>query len=75
MSGANYVTVRELITRLMQADPDAIVVMASDAEGNGYSPLSDVERAFYRPNTSWSGDVVESDEGGVFPAAVLYPVN
>jgi hypothetical protein len=33
--------VHELICALQKLDPQRIVVMAKDPEGNGYSPLSD----------------------------------
>lgn len=35
------VTIRELIEELKGLDPDLIVVVASDEEGNGYSPLDE----------------------------------
>jgi len=34
-------TVAELIEELKQHDPNRLVVMARDTEGNGYSPLYD----------------------------------
>ena len=38
-------TVRELIEALRAVDPDLLVVLQEDAEGNGYSPLSGAEPA------------------------------
>lgn len=49
--------VKELIESLQACDQDAIVVMAKDAEGNGYSPLSGFWRGMYLAETTWSGDV------------------
>ena len=33
--------VKELIEKLQAVDPDLLVVMSSDAEGNGFHPLED----------------------------------
>lgn len=49
--------VRDLIAALRQCDEDSIVVMASDSEGNSYSPLAGVSTAKYRAETTWSGEV------------------
>ena len=35
--------VKELIEKLKKADPEAMVVMSYDSEGNGYNKLRDVE--------------------------------
>ena len=50
--------VRELI-ELLQAEPnqEREVVMAKDAEGNGYSPLSGFWTGQYRAATTYYGDV------------------
>lgn len=51
-------TVRELIEALKGMDPDRLVVLQKDGEGNGYSPLADVDdNAAYMPETTWSGEV------------------
>jgi hypothetical protein len=40
-------------------DPDRTVIMQSDAEGNGYSPLSGLDdNAMYIPDSTWSGEVL-----------------
>ncbi len=36
-------TVAKLIKLLQKADPKAIVILASDSEGNSYSPAGDTE--------------------------------
>ena len=41
------ITVKELIKILKTADGNRIVVMASDEEGNSYSPLSDISFGAY----------------------------
>lgn len=49
--------VRELIEQLSKEDPERIVIMAKDAEGNGYSPLSSFWVGAYRAETTWYGEV------------------
>lgn len=50
--------VKELIRKLQKEDPESVVVLQSDSEGNGYSPLADVDSdAVYIPETTWSGKV------------------
>ena len=82
-------TVRELITLLEQHDPDRIVVMAKDSEGNSYSPFSDAWTGAYLAETTWMGEVGlevltqedredgfdESDVLDGVPALILCPVN
>jgi hypothetical protein len=59
-------TVKELIKELKTLDPNAIVVMSSDAEGNGYSPLDGFYQGFYTPDSTWSGEVhTQQDLDGV----------
>lgn len=36
-------------------DPDALVIMQRDAEGNGYSPFSGYWRGAYEAETTWRG--------------------
>lgn len=83
-------TVKELIQLLQKEDPDALVVLQKDGEGNGFSPLADLWDAAYREDTTWSGGVgikeltdaharggyTEEDvlEGAV-DALILCPVN
>lgn len=49
--------VRELRELLAGAGDDDEVVLAKDAEGNGYSPLAGGWAALYVPESTWSGDV------------------
>jgi hypothetical protein len=56
------VTVGQLMAKLAQLPEDAIVVMASDAEGNSHSPLSSVNESMYLPETTWSGDAYPTAE-------------
>jgi hypothetical protein len=51
-------TVQELIDELNKIEnKDRQVIMAKDAEGNGYSPLSSFWLGAYRAETTWCGDV------------------
>lgn len=36
-------TVRELIAALQREDPDALVIIQKDPEGNGYAPCAEVD--------------------------------
>ncbi len=73
--------VSELIELLMDYDDpeeDIEVVLASDAEGNSYSPLSGAYSCYYVADTTWSGYL--ADETEQMPeearlAIVLFPVN
>ncbi|QRY51794.1 hypothetical protein [Mycolicibacterium septicum] len=73
-------TIQELIDELneaIRADPaiaDALVVQSRDAEGNGFSPLADIEVGKYQAETTWSGEMIPRDCDGS-PAVCLWPVN
>lgn len=50
--------VKELREALDGLPDEMQVILQKDAEGNGYSPLSDVDpEAIYVPDSTWSGDV------------------
>lgn len=76
---------KQLIQELLKLDPNTVVFIASDAEGNSYSAVSDVytenrNLAFNGKTGNSSvefGVLVENgSEGKVFkrPAAILFPV-
>ena len=52
-------TVREFIAVLSECDPDYLVVMSKDGEGNSFLPLFEAagENNVYLPETTWSGEV------------------
>lgn len=55
-------TVAELIEALKKLPPDSQVILQKDAEGNGYSPLADVDGdAIYKPETMWYGSVLSTN--------------
>jgi hypothetical protein len=74
-------TVKELKATLEEYDDDDLVVLSRDSEGNGYSPLSQHGGAWYRPDTTWSGDLLDDDEdepdteSGDVHTVVLWPRN
>ncbi|MEZ0089997.1 hypothetical protein [Streptacidiphilus sp. EB129] len=81
---------RAELTKLDHLPGDTIVVMSKDGEGNGFSPLAQVEDAMYRAETTWSGEhylteeqVAADPEYGeddlapddAVPAVFLWPTN
>ena len=49
--------VRELIEMLREHDQEREVIMAKDAEGNGFSPFYEAATASYRADSKWSGEI------------------
>ncbi len=46
----------ELIEQLQSCNSEDIVVMSKDGEGNGYSPLFEVDASCrYEPDSTWHG--------------------
>lgn len=77
-------TVGELQQLLADFDPTAEVVLATDADGNTFSPLSDASLGYYLEDSSWSGDFVSNEDvdededinvDGAPPAVALWPTN
>jgi hypothetical protein len=72
-------TVKDLKYMLAGLDDDLRVIVAKDNEGNGYSPLVEVEPAFYEIYSPWSGeyfhhkDTDRPDDSK--PAVFLWPTN
>lgn len=48
--------VKEFIEKLQRQDPERVVVLQSDPEGNSFSPLDSFWIGAYRPVTTWSGE-------------------
>lgn len=70
--------VHELIKQLSKLDPNTLVVMACDSEGNCYSPLYDFGIGMYRPECSYYGELVDEEgkiESSDVPCIVLWPTN
>lgn len=55
-------TVRELIEKLEELPQDLPVVMSSDSEGNGYSPLSLIHQVWYVAESTWNGEVYTDED-------------
>ena len=83
-------TVKELKELLKNVDDNRLVVLAKDEEGNGFSPLADInDNSNYEAEGSWWGSVgiekltpelikrgyTEEDLGNGVPALVLWPSN
>lgn len=72
-------TVKQLIKKLESLPSNSLVILQKDGEGNGYSPLSGLGTAVYRPDSTWSGERVDGEdyerEPGDVAAVVLCPVN
>jgi hypothetical protein len=78
-------TVRELIEELSALQPDDLVVLAKDPEGNGYSPFSGADPCVYVPESTWSGYLWDDEEpepgwesekpAEAVNAVVLWPIN
>ena len=54
--------VGKLISDLQLYDPEDLVVMSSDGEGNSYSPLYRVDTGVYVPDSTWSGNIYLAPE-------------
>jgi hypothetical protein len=87
------VTLDELRTAIAKLDHlpgDTPVVMSKDAEGNGFSPLVEVDPGMYLAETTYSGEHYMTEEqrqaepnpdeyseapDGAVPAVFLWPTN
>ena len=81
--------VRELIKLLLQQNQDSEVIMSKDAEGNNFSPFSDLNSGKYEPNSTWSGQYLsdcwdkneDPEDWGIYQesdgvkSVCLWPVN
>ena len=66
--------VKELIEHLEKCDPEAMVVMSKDSEGNGFSPLYENSTGRYEAESTWSGEYHDDRED--LPKCVcLWPTN
>lgn len=59
------ITAGDLRARLERVPDDTPVILQKDAEGNGYSPLSNVETEgyVYEPDSTYSGEVHDTEDG------------
>lgn len=82
-------TVADLIAELSTLPSDMPVILATDAEGNGYSPLATVADALYVAGSPFSGEWYATPEqravandgewdeapAGAVPALFLWPAS
>lgn len=73
------ITVGNLIKELEKLhDPDLIIVMSRDEEGNGFSPLCDFSIGQYTEESAYSGDFLHDDGNWLdinINAICLWPLN
>lgn len=50
-------TIKELIKLLQDCDENDLVILAKDSVGNGFSPLSEISKDMYTPESTRSGEV------------------
>lgn len=80
--------VKDVIEMLQKCEPNALVVLAKDGEGNSFSPLDATQVGWYVAESEWDGSFyteeemdaeIDSDEEDVdlneIPAVVLWPIN
>ena len=65
----NKMTVKKLIKQLQEIENKVrVVIMSKDAEGNGYSPLSNLQESAYEADSTWSGEILM--EGKLTPELI-----
>lgn len=52
---------RAAIAALDHLPGDTLVILAEDSEGNGFSPIDEVDQSMYRADTEWSGERYMTD--------------
>lgn len=73
--------VKELKEKLKDVPDDYQVVMSSDAEGNSYSPLYEIDVVMYVPENTYMGEVwdkewtAEMEEEYKENAVAMWPTN
>ena len=72
--------VSELIEALQEMDPDSLVIMQKDSEGNGYSPLAGADpNGIYVADSTYSGEVYDAewtaDDAGMNCSSNLEPAS
>ena len=70
-------TVKNLIKQLETLPKDMEVVLASDEEGNKFSPVAITTTGYYGPTSQWAGEFYEdkdSIKGTSVAAVCIWPV-
>lgn len=72
-----YMLLSQLKELIADVSDDALIVVATDAEGNSFSPLESLEKTMYVGYTKWSGYLLdpedEDEDDEAVLAVVLYP--
>lgn len=63
--------VKELIEKLKQYDPDDIVILSQDEEGNGFETLTLLQKMVWVPQSRSVEDIYDGEDGQ--KAVVLWP--
>jgi hypothetical protein len=71
------ITVKQLREILDQLEPERVIILSKDSEGNNFSPLNNLSPEQYVPVNTWSGWLLMDGETGELakPAIVLWPTN
>lgn len=74
--------VKELIELLSEFNPESLVILSKDGEGNSFSPLTDLGDGVYVADSTWSGFVfndlaecLEECDDTPVGCVVFWPVN
>lgn len=49
----------EILSELLEVDPEMEIIMSKDSEGNTFSPFADWSAGIYVAETSWYGSVYD----------------
>jgi hypothetical protein len=67
----SYITIQEAaeqLAKMAAQQPEAILVLASDPEGNAFHPVSELAAAFYLPGGPAGGELwTQAEEGSEDP--------
>lgn len=66
-------TVKQVIRLLKSVNPDRLVVLARDSEGNGYSPMIKAEIGRYVEDNAFSGKMHSESFDAGDRVVALYP--
>lgn len=58
----NLADLRRQLAALDHLPDETPVILAKDAEGNGFSPLTEAETGMYAAETTWSGEHYLTEE-------------
>jgi hypothetical protein len=65
--------VKELVAMLAKTDPESLVILSKDEEGNGYLPVSNIEEARFTRKWGNEGEIAYNGSGE--KAVVIWPLH